>query len=199
MDLIVDTSAVIHAAAMISGTSRLIDVVDLAFGSPVYGLTKKARTELVRNDGADWLGILDQLGRLEICPNDFKAAKRRREEFRRTLKGMAPGTEDCGLICLAEKHSLPLLTDDQGLYRAAIESKIRCADLFDFCLAAIHVGKTGMTDLHNWFGNLGGSSPNFMPVGWKQLRGAGAEWPRDCEKLIRERRSSDLIARVLFG
>ena len=184
---------------MVSGTRRLIDMVDFAFGSPVYGLTKKARTELVRNDGADWLGMLDQLGRLEICPNDFKAAKRLHEEFRRTLKGMAPGIEDCGLICLAEKHSLPLLTDDQGLYRAAIESKIRCADLFDFCLAALHEGKSGMTDLHSWFGNLAGSAPNFMPMGWKQLRAGGSDWPRDCEKLMLERRSPALIAKVLFG
>lgn len=199
MDLIVDTSAAIHAAAMISGTTRLIDMVDLAFGSPVYGLTTKARTELVRNDGADWLGMLDQLGRLEIYPNDYKTAKRRHEEFRRTMNGLAPGLEDCGLICLAEKYSLPLLTDDQGLYRAAIESKIRCADLFDFCLGAIHAGKCSRADLHDWFQSLATPSPHFMPMGWKQFRAAGAEWPQGCEELVRLRRPPEVIAKVLFG
>jgi hypothetical protein len=183
VDLILDASAAIHAAAMVAAGDRLLDRIDFAFQRPCYGLTNAVRTEFGRNGLGDWLADLEQQGRLSIVKNDFRAARRCHEHLRKVLKGKAPGQNDAGLLVLADENRVPLLTDDQGLYHAAGILGVPCADLFDFALAAHDVGSCSTVEIHAWFDQLATDSPNFEPFGWPALRREDERWPEGFDRL----------------
>ena len=163
--LVVDCCSLVHAKALRHlphAPLQLLD--DLAVEGARFATTTAIYGELTASSLRMTLGEWDAQEWLQ----QFNATSRERREVRNKLRrsDRIPGKNDMGLIAIARRLKVPILTHDGPAQKLALRCGLVVVDLLDVAAWAAWVGIITIDEISIAWGGLSGYTWPDSKVGW---------------------------------